>query len=148
MRVNIVAHIADKRGRGRRTGCSLRWGRCGGRTLRGSNSGRTAGRRSCRRATSSCRRSRSSPRPAAAPQTPADTRDQRPGLVFPQRHTPSGHTPSTLTRVEGKKQTAFPASLSEVQQFHLVVEYIITHSINILNIDDVVMWLHFTDRLG
>lgn len=58
-----------------RTVCNLRWGPCVGRTRRGSNSERTAGKKSCRRATSSCQRSRSSLRPAAAPQTPTDTED-------------------------------------------------------------------------
>lgn len=55
------------------TVCNLHWGLCVGRNPQGSSSGRTAGRKSCRRATSSCLHSHSSLHPAAAPQTPVDT---------------------------------------------------------------------------
>ena len=55
------------------TVCNLHWGQFVGQNQRDSSNGRTAGRKSCRRATSSCLRSHSSLHPAAAPQTPEHT---------------------------------------------------------------------------
>ncbi len=55
---------------------SPRWGRCAGRSPRGSSSGKTAGKMNCRTATSSCLRSRSSLHLEATPQRPATQRQQ------------------------------------------------------------------------
>lgn len=67
------------------TVCSLRWGRCGVRSPRDSSSGRTAGRKHCRKATSSFQHSRSSQHPATAPQTPGhdEHTTQRSSLTHP-----------------------------------------------------------------
>ncbi len=57
-------------GAGLCTWCSLRWDPSYGQIPRDSNSGRTAEKTHCRRATSSCLRLRSSPHLTTAPQTP------------------------------------------------------------------------------
>lgn len=55
---------------------SPRWGRCAGRSPRGSSSGKTAGKMNCRTATSSCLRSHSSLHLGATPQRPAAAQRQ------------------------------------------------------------------------